>query len=104
MGLLALFGFGKNKLKDILAKGAIVIDVRTANEFDRGRVPDSINIPLERISANSERIKGYNRPVILVCASGGRSGQAVKMLKATGIKDVYNGGNWMTVLELLRNL
>ncbi len=104
MGLLALFGFRKTKLKDILAKGAIVIDVRTANEFDRGKVPDSINIPLERITANTERIKSYNRPVVLVCASGSRSGQAVKMLQATGIKEVYNGGNWMTVLELLRNL
>lgn len=104
MGLLALFGFGKNKLKDILAKGAIIIDVRTANEFDRGKVPDSINIPLDRVIANSERIKTYKRPVICVCASGSRSGQAVKMLKAAGIKKVYNGGNWMTVLELLRNI
>lgn len=104
MGLLALLGFGKNKLKDILAKGAIVIDVRTANEFDRGKVPDSINIPLDRIAANSEQIRNYNRPVVCVCTSGSRSGQAVKLLKTAGIKEVYNGGNWMTVLELLRNI
>lgn len=104
MRLLALFGFGKQKLKDVLAKGAIIIDVRTANEFDRGKVSDSINIPLDRIAANSQRIKNYNRPVVCICTSGSRSGQAVKMLKAAGLKEVYNGGNWMTVLELLRTL
>jgi phage shock protein E len=104
MGLLALFGYGKNKLKEVLTKGAVIIDVRTANEFDRGKVPGSVNIPLDRIAANTVRIKSYNRPVVCVCASGSRSGQAVKMLKTAGVKEVHNGGNWMTVLEILRNL
>ncbi|MBK6937789.1 MAG: rhodanese-like domain-containing protein [Chitinophagaceae bacterium] len=104
MGLLAFFGFGKNKLIEALAKGAVVVDVRTANEFDRGKVPDSVNVPLERIAANTERIKNYKRPVVCVCTSGSRSGQAVKLLKSAGIKEVYNGGNWINLLELLRNL
>ena len=64
MSLLSLFGFGNNKIKEALSKGAVVIDVRTAYEFDLGHVPNSINIPVDRISSNIERIKDIKKPVI----------------------------------------
>ncbi len=104
MGLLSFLGFGKSSIKDALQKGAIIIDVRHVNEYDQGRVPESINIPLNLIPSNILRIKGMERPVILCCASGNRSGQALKILKANGIKDVYNGGSWMSVLKAVKEL
>ena len=104
MSLLSLFGFGKSKIKDALHRGAVVIDVRTANEFDQGKVPDSINIPVDRIAINAPRIKGMNCPVIFCCASGVRSSDAVKIMKEKGLKEVYNGGSWMSVLKIVRSL
>jgi phage shock protein E len=103
MGLLSFLGLG-NKIKDALRKGAVVIDVRSGIEFDQGRVRDSINIPVDRISVNIQRIKGFNKPVILVCNSGSRSGQAAEILKRNGIKEVYNGGSWENVLKILNTL
>jgi rhodanese-related sulfurtransferase len=44
------------------------------------------------------------RPVIFCCASGARSGSAVRMLKAKGKKDVYNGGSWKSVYKLMKDL
>jgi phage shock protein E len=104
VGFLSLLGIGTGKIKDALRKGAVIIDVRTPNEFDRGRVPESINIPIDRISVNAERIKAMKRPVILCCNSGARSGAAMQLLKAKGVKEVYNGGSWENVLRIIAKL
>lgn len=104
MGLFSFLGFGGSKAKEALRKGAIVIDVRTPQEFDGGKVPESINIPVDRIAANAERIKNMNRPVVFCCTSGARSGNAVSMMKQKGLKDVYNGGSWTNVLKILNSL
>jgi Rhodanese-related sulfurtransferase len=102
MGLLSIFGFGQGKLKSAIRRGAIVIDVRTATEFDQGKVPHSINIPVDRLAVNVERIRSMKRPIIFVCASGHRSGNAVRMMKEKGIPEVYNGGNWESLLKLIK--
>ena len=104
MGIFSFLGFGNSSLKKALREGAVVIDVRTANEFDRGKVPGSVNIPVDRIAISVPRIKGMNRPVVLVCSSGHRSGNAMKILKSEGLKEVYNGGSWEHVVRLSKNL
>ncbi len=95
--------FGGNKIKAALRKGAIVIDVRTGTEYDRGHVPDAFNIPVDRIQASADRLKESKRPIIVCCSSGDRSSTAIQLLKSKGVKDVYNGGNWENVLKLMRN-
>lgn len=85
-------------------EGAVVIDVRTPAEYDRGKVPESINIPVDRISASTARIKEMNKPVILCCESGFRSSQAHKLLKAAGLSKVLNGGSWASVLSVKNKL
>lgn len=102
MGLFSFLGFGKSGIKAALQNGAVIIDVRTANEYDTGRVPDSINIPVDRIAVSIMRIKGMNRPIVFCCASGARSSKAVSILKENGKKDVYNGGSWMNVLKMVK--
>jgi len=76
-----------------------IIDVRTPSEFMGGNVAGSINIPLNEISLKVEEIKKMSQPIILCCASGGRSGQATMFLKQHGI-DCVNGGSWMDVNAL----
>lgn len=101
MGLFSFFG--KGAIKKALRQGAVIIDVRSASEYDRGRIPGSINIPVDRIAANTERIRQMNRPVVCCCASGHRSGIASTTLKQAGLKEVYNGGNWEKLLQLLNS-
>jgi rhodanese-related sulfurtransferase len=98
------FLFGKNKVKEALKNGAVIIDVRTPHEYDNGRIPRSINIPVDRISASVERIRSMAKPVIIVCESGMRSNTAKNILKSAGIQDVYNGGSWETVLKITNKL
>lgn len=73
-----------------------IIDVRTPGEFMGGNVAGSINIPLNEIQSRVEEIKQFQQPIILCCASGGRSGQATAYLQGMGI-DCENGGSWFDV-------
>ncbi|MEZ4720409.1 MAG: rhodanese-like domain-containing protein [Flavobacteriales bacterium] len=101
MGLLdALFGGGGNQAKELLDKGAVVIDVRTPAEFAGGHVKGSKNIPLQTIQSKVNDIKKLNKPVVACCASGMRSGQATDILQRAGIEAV-NGGPWTKVNSLV---
>lgn len=99
-----MFGLFKNKVKEALQKGAVIIDVRTPHEFDNGKVPGSINIPVDRISTSIERIRSMKKPVVVCCESGARSSQAKNILKSAGIDEVYNGGSWESVLKIINKL
>jgi phage shock protein E len=98
------FLFGKNKVREALRNGAVVIDVRTPHEYDSGKVPGSVNIPIDRISANIERIKAMKQPVVFCCASGIRAASARIILQSAGLKEVYNGGSWESVLKKINTL
>jgi rhodanese-related sulfurtransferase len=80
----------------ITEKKAYIIDVRTPGEFFGGHVAGSINIPLQEIQARLSELKAMGSPLILCCASGGRSGQATYFLSQQGI-ECYNGGSWLDV-------
>jgi rhodanese-related sulfurtransferase len=82
----------------------VIIDVRTAQEFDNGHIPESINIPVDRVASNAERIKAMKRPVVVCCSAGTRGMQAVQRLKEKGVKDIYNGGSWQHVLKLISRI
>lgn len=96
MGLFSKIFGSRPSLADFKAKGAIVIDVRTPEEFKSGHVKGAKNIPLQQINTRTEEILRMKKPVILCCASGMRSGQATRILKAAGV-DCMNGGSWTGV-------
>ena len=96
MGLLEFLGFGKKleKIKQFMANGAIIIDVRTVGEFNNGHIEGSKNIPLNTISSKIDAIKKLQKPIIVCCQSGMRSAQANSILNNNGIECI-NGGGWM---------
>jgi len=102
MSFFGLFGGGNGaaSIEDYLKDGAIVIDVRTAQEYQGGHVKGSKNIVLNSIPSTVTEIKSMNKKVIAVCRSGARSGQATSFLKQNGI-DVINGGPWQNVAKFV---
>ncbi|WP_258104116.1 rhodanese-like domain-containing protein [Marinoscillum sp. MHG1-6] len=101
MGILSnLFGGGSANLQEYLENGAVIIDVRTPGEYQGGHVDGSKNFPLQTLGASLSKIKNMNKPIVLCCASGMRSGQATSMLKSEGI-DCINGGSWLKVNGLV---
>lgn len=95
--------FGGRKIKQALGEGAVIIDLRTAYEYDQGHIPRSLNIPIDRVRANIVRIRDLNKPVILCCSSGAHCWETAEILRNAGITRVYNGGSWQSVLRVVQN-
>ncbi|HEV8286303.1 MAG TPA: rhodanese-like domain-containing protein [Chitinophagaceae bacterium] len=104
MSILSILGIGNGKIKEALRQHATIIDIRTAHEFDQGKVRGSINIPIDRISINLERIRHMRKPIIICSSSDSENEKAISFLKANGIKEIYNGGSWTRVLKLIKSI
>jgi phage shock protein E len=72
--------------------GARLVDVRTADEFKDGSYAGAINIPLAALLARQEELGPKDKPIVLFCASGARSGLGARLLKQAGFTDVINAG------------
>lgn len=96
--LKTLFGGGNSEsIKQLVADGAVVIDVRSPQEFGGGHFKGAKNIPLDKIEANIKTIKSFEKPIIVCCASGMRSGKAKSILESKGIANVHNAGSWQNL-------
>jgi phage shock protein E len=96
-----LFGMGPSvDYQALMQKGAIVLDVRTKNEFQSGHIKGSINIPVQTLGSNLSKLK-KDRPIITCCASGMRSASAKSILQSNGFNEVYNGGSWASLQNKL---
>ncbi len=88
----------KTNYRELIKRGAQIIDVRTNAEYRTGCIKGSLNLPLQSLSANLSKIK-KDRPVITCCASGMRSASAKSILKSNGFSEVYNGGSWISLQQ-----
>jgi phage shock protein E len=89
-----LFG-SKTDIDKILKNGAVILDVRTKNEYNAGHIQRSRHVPLDAIMQQLNQLKKLNAPIITVCRSGSRSAIAKSLLQNAGI-EAYNGGSWIT--------
>lgn len=80
----------------IKEKQGTIVDVRTPAEFMGGNIVGSINIPLQEIPHRMDELKTLASPLVLCCASGGRSGQAHHYLSNQGF-ECHNAGSWLDV-------
>ncbi len=93
-----LFGLGPNiNFKELIAQGALIIDVRTEAEFKNNHVKGAVNMPLQTINAHIGKLK-QNQILITCCASGMRSHAAKNILVSKGFKNVHNGGSWTKLI------
>ena len=85
-----------SKQKAIMAlrsnPGIRVIDVRSADEYRRGHISGSINMPLSSLQTMIKQISNKSTPIFVCCQSGSRSSQAKKTLTAMGYTNVVNIG------------
>jgi len=80
----------------LVADGATLLDVRTPGEFANGHLPGAVNIPVSDLSARLNEVP-KDKPVVVYCRSGHRSGMAASTLRRSGMKTVVDLGamsNW----------
>lgn len=79
---------------------AIVVDVREPDEFARGHLPNARTIPLGQIDKRLGELEKYkDKPVIVICHTGNRSGSACGMLRKNGFTKVFNLAGGVTAWQ-----
>jgi rhodanese-related sulfurtransferase len=75
----------------LMNQGSLVLDVRDEKEFAAGHLPKARHIPLRELSGRLNEIgKFKEKPVIVVCRGGARSGAACRFLRKSGFSNVFN--------------
>ena len=81
----------KNELEKMISKGAILIDVRSPQEYEEGHLEGALLIPeYELVSRCRQKLKNKEAIYIVYCSSGTRSKKAQKELEKLGYTNVYN--------------
>ena len=72
--------------------GAVLLDVRTPQEYREGHIPGSKNLPLQTIDKVDSIVENKDTVLYVYCHSGARSRQAVSILQRMGYTSVHNIG------------
>lgn len=87
--------------KQLIANGALAIDVRTKDEWDGGHLPQAKHVPVDEIAGRVDDVEqwagGKDKPIVVYCAMGGRAGRARSALLAAGFTNVVNGGGYSSL-------
>jgi len=83
--------------RKLISEGAVVLDVRTPDEYAQEHLPSAVNIPVQDFSARIDEVaklvaNDKARPVVVYCAAGSRAAKAKAQLDAAGYSHVVNGG------------
>lgn len=85
-------------MKQLLEKGAVILDVRTKQEFSQGHAPGSRNIPLDRLGQDLKKLD-RKKPILVCCASGARSAAGKALLEKAGFTNVSDAGPWQRLVQ-----
>ena len=77
-----IFGEAKTNYSRLVKDGAQVVDVRSTEEYKRGHIKGSINIPVDMLNFSLGRLPDKHKPIITSCASGIRSASAKTILES----------------------
>jgi len=77
--------------KKMASQNYVLVDVRTEKEFDDGHIENALNIDYFSTTFSDEISNiGLERPVLVYCRSGNRSGKSMRIMSDLGFKEVYN--------------
>jgi len=79
-------------VKEKVAAGAKVVDVRSPMEYQTSHWPGAINIPVGDVAKRLAEFGPTSQPIVVYCHSGNRSGRAQAILQKAGYTDVTNAG------------
>jgi len=90
------------KARKYLKAGALLVDVRTPEEFKSGCLPDAVNLPVDTIKTGiTNQVTDKSKVVLLHCRSGRRSAAAEKELCAMGYTNAFNIGSFARAEKLV---
>jgi rhodanese-related sulfurtransferase len=88
-------------LDQLIGRGAVILDVRTPQEYATGHIEGSVNISLGTIRERYTELDTA-QTYITVCSHGLRSVKVQQLLEERGFKHVYNGGAWADLEQVIK--
>ena len=90
------FGGSKHNGRELVANGALLLDVRTPEEFRDRHLEGAVNIPVQELATRISELGAKGSPVVIYCRSGARSASAATLMKSAGyeVLDIGGIGNW----------
>jgi rhodanese-related sulfurtransferase len=89
---------------EMIQKGAVIVDVRTENEYSTANIKESVHVPLNELKEKIETVvPDKEKTVLLHCRSGSRSFAAKRMLKRLGYTNAYNIGSFGRAKKIAGN-
>lgn len=83
-----------NEANEKVSQGALLIDVRSALEYEKGSIDNALNIPVTQIEKDIDKyVKNKDTEIIVFCQSGSRSKEAFNILNELGYKNIYDLGS-----------
>jgi rhodanese-related sulfurtransferase len=85
------------KARAMVGAGAVILDVRTPNEFTQGHLDGALNIPVQELEKRVKEVGDPKKGVVVYCAAGMRAASAEQILRKHGYSDVLNlisQANW----------
>jgi phage shock protein E len=83
---------GARTARALVEQGAVLLDVRTPEEYAQGHLPGAKNIPVQVLPQRLEEVGPREVPVVVYCQAGGRSAMAADLLRRSGFGEVCNLG------------
>ena len=108
--LTALFAVKKagqvsaGKMPALLSANAVIVDVRSEGEYNEGHLEGVVNIPMDRFKQDIGNVAiDKEAPLLLHCATGGRSAFACRMAKGLGYTSAHNLGSYSRARKLIES-
>ncbi len=85
-----------HKGHELVDNGALLLDVRTRDEFQERHIDRALNIPVQELANRLGELGPKQRPIVVYCRSGARSALATTLMKNAGydVLDIGGIGNW----------
>lgn len=96
---MKLSGGDAASAREKIRGGALVLDVRTAGEYEGGHYEGALNIPVQELEKRVNELGDRKRAIVVYCASGARSARAAGILSQSGFTDVINAGGYADVVK-----
>jgi phage shock protein E len=91
---------GSSSDVDTIPRNALIVDVRTPEEYAGTHFPGAVNIPLADIEKRLGEFGDKNSEIVVYCRSGNRSGKAKQLLESKGYTHILNGGGIDNMMKI----
>lgn len=78
--------------RQMVADGALLLDVRSPEEFTGGHIDGAMSIPIQQLSGRLDELGDKDAAIVVYCQSGGRSAMAKRLLQSNGFSKVHDMG------------